>query len=178
MNKGVEILLARMESNPEEFNGEINRWGDLLQYYKTYLNPDDANALNEGINKTIQQRFTEKVMEELLDPKSLELEDVIKQYRATGISSVGQTLAQSMAQSKAMSMGATLTSNGGTGTTGTTWANTATNTLTIGNQTLDQETIEHMKAHLDWIKREEQLKKQANKKHWWNKSIPELLGTK
>jgi hypothetical protein len=70
MNKGVEILLARMESNPEEFNGEINRWGDLLQYYKTYLNPDDANALNEGINKTIQQRFTEKVMEELLDPKS------------------------------------------------------------------------------------------------------------
>jgi hypothetical protein len=159
MNKGVEILLARMESNPEEFNGEINRWGDLLQYYKTYLNPDDANALNEGINKTIQQRFTEKVMEELLDPKSLELEDVIKQYRATGISSVGQTLASSLATSKAMSMGATLNTGAVTGT-----ISANSNTLTIGNQTLDQETIEHMKAHLDWIKREEQLKQKEKPK--------------
>ena len=163
MNKGVEILLARMESNPEEFNGEINRWGDLLQYYKTYLNPDDANALNEGINKTIQQRFTEKVMEELLDPKSLKLEDVIKQYRATGISSVGQTLASSLTTSKPWVTAGVLTAN--------------SNTLTIGNQTLDESTIAHMKLHAEYMKAQIQAEK-TKPKRWWNKSIPELFGKK
>jgi hypothetical protein len=163
MNKGVEILLARMESNPEEFNGEINRWGDLLQYYKTYLNPDDANALNEGINKTIQQRFTEKVMEELLDPKSLELEDVIKQYRATGISSVGQTLASSLTTSKPWVTAGVLTAN--------------SNTLTIGNTTINESHLEHMKAHVEALQQE--YANVFNKpKRWWNKSIPELFGKK
>ena len=69
MNEGVKILLARMETNPEEFNGEVNKWGNLLQYYKAYLDPEDANALNEGINKLLQQKFTEKVMKELLAPE-------------------------------------------------------------------------------------------------------------
>jgi hypothetical protein len=165
MNKGVEILLARMESNPEEFNGEINRWGDLLQYYKTYLNPDDANALNEGINKTIQQRFTEKVMKELLDPKSLELEDVIKQYRATGISSVGQTQG-----------GFTLNT---TPQGHSTWATTtATGTISadsimLGNTSINEATINQiLQAH------KEVRQKQTKPKRWWNKSIPELFGKK
>jgi hypothetical protein len=91
MNDGVKILLERMETHPEEFNGEINKWGNLLQYYKAYLDPEDANALNEGINKLLQQKFTEKVLEELVDPKKSSLEDIINRYRVKGMPSVGQT---------------------------------------------------------------------------------------
>jgi hypothetical protein len=157
MNKGIEILLARMESNPEEFIFDASygesKWSAIVSYFKNYLDAEDIKTLmdawQENTRKVMQERFTQEVMKELLDPKSLELEDVIKQYRATGISSIGQTLAPSMAQSKAMVTGATLATN--------------SNTLTIGNQTLDQETIEHMKAHLDYIRKQEvqEAKKKA-----------------
>jgi hypothetical protein len=92
MNKGVEILLARMESNPEEFaynpNEGAGKWSRLLENFKHCFTQEEITAVEEGIKNIERSRFTELVMEELLDPKSLE--DVIKQYRATGISSVGQ----------------------------------------------------------------------------------------
>jgi hypothetical protein len=165
MNKGIEILLARMESNPEEFEYRIDmdcdKWTNLFRDYESVLEPEDVEAYKSARRKMLQDKFTSEVMKELLDPKSLE--DVIKQYRATGISSVGQTLAQSMAQSKAMSMGATLTAN--------------SNTLTIGNQTLDESTIAHMKLHAEYMKAQIQAEK-TKPKRWWNKSIPELFGKK
>jgi hypothetical protein len=96
MNEGVKILLARMETNPEEFNGEVNKWGNLLQYYKAYLDPEDANALNEGINKLLQQRFTEAVMKELLAPE--EDDDMGKWFSAhkVGTPRGGATLSPSI----------------------------------------------------------------------------------
>jgi hypothetical protein len=152
MNKGVEILLARMESNPEEFiappNTGASRWGHLIESYKDSLDVEDQQAIKEGYKKIHQQRFTEKVMEELLDPKPLELEDVIKQYRATGISSVGQTLASSLTTSKPWVTAGVLTAN--------------SNTLTIGNTTIDESHLEHLRAHVDAMKREvdsQELKK-------------------
>ena len=166
MNKGIEILLERMKSNPEEFvveEGVVGKWDNIVRAYENILDPEDAKAYKDARNTLLQQQFTSEVMKELLDPKSLGLEDVIKQYRATGISSVGQTLASSLATSKAMSMGATLTAN--------------SNTLAIGNQTLDESTIAHMKLHAEYMKAQIQAEK-TKPKRWWNKSIPELLGTK
>lgn len=93
MNSGVALLLERMKTNPEEFNGEVNKWGNLLQYYKAYLDPEDANALNEGINKLLQQKFTEKVLEELVDPKKSKWETIGMVTSNTHLA--GVTLAQS-----------------------------------------------------------------------------------
>jgi len=40
----------------------------------------------------MQQRFTETVMEELIDPKKLTTQDVINQYQVKGIPSITQTI--------------------------------------------------------------------------------------
>jgi len=133
MNDGVRILLERMETNPEEFNGEVNKWGDLLQYYKAYLDPEDANALNEGINKLLQQRFTEKVMEELVDPKVILPRGGNPHFQH---GTVGQTLATSLTTSKPWVTAGVLTSNNPT----------STPTTTVS--------LEHLRAHVDALQRE------------------------
>ena len=70
MNDGVALLLERMKTNPEEFvpNNGSSKWGSLIAAYKDFLEPEDKQALHEGINKLLQQAFTEKVMQELIDP--------------------------------------------------------------------------------------------------------------
>jgi len=136
INSGVALLLERMKTNPEEFTQDP-KWLGIIRSYKEYLNEEDLKVLDAGINELMQQKFTEIVLEELVDPKKSSLEGIIEQYRAKGITSVGQTLASSMAQSKAMSNGATLT------------VSTNPNSLTLGSTTINESHLEHMKAHLE-----------------------------
>jgi len=70
MNDGVAMLLERMKTNPEEFvpNNGSSKWGSLIAAYKEFLEPEDRQALSTGVNKLLQQAFTEKVMQELIDP--------------------------------------------------------------------------------------------------------------
>ena len=152
-----------MKSNPEEFVGEgvYSKWSDLFSTYRDSLEPEDIQAFESARKALIQEQFTADVMKELLDPKSLE--DVINQYRVKGMPSVGQTLASSLATSKAMSMGATLTAN--------------SNSLTLGNTTINESHLEHMKAHVEALQ-QEYVNVFNKPKRWWNKSIPELFGKK
>jgi hypothetical protein len=104
MNDGVALLLERMKTHPEEFLAGglhiASKWGGLIAESLDCLNDEDALALKAGLNQIKQQRFTERVMEELVDPKKSSLEDVINQYRVKGMSSVGTTLTlSSMASS-------------------------------------------------------------------------------
>ena len=71
MNDGVRILLERMKTHPEEFipNNGSSKWGSLIAAYKEFLEPEDRQVLTEGMNKLLQQAFTEKVMQELIDPQ-------------------------------------------------------------------------------------------------------------
>lgn len=77
MNKGVEILLERMKSNPDEFVPEIqygtSKWAGIINAYSQYLTEEENKAINEAYvettKKVMQERFTAKVMEELLTPK-------------------------------------------------------------------------------------------------------------
>jgi hypothetical protein len=73
MNEGVKILLARMETNPEEFIAPLytgaSKWGHLIESYKHSLDVEDQQAIEEGYKKIHQQRFTEQVMKELLAPE-------------------------------------------------------------------------------------------------------------
>ena len=101
MNDGVAMLLERMKTNPEEFLTEglhINsKWGSLIAEYSESLDPEDADVLKESLKKIKQQKFTELVMEELIDPKKSSLEDVINHYRVKGIASATTMPQQSSA---------------------------------------------------------------------------------
>jgi hypothetical protein len=154
VNTGVEILLKRIKDCPDDFQYDVStdrssKWNSLLMeaLRSDVITEEEKVALRAEVTEMGRARFTEKVMQALAgvdetseDPKSLE--DVIKQYRATGISSVGQTL----------------TSNGGTGLT---WANTATaNSLTIGNTTLNESQLQKLLK----LQVEEKFKVEVRKK--------------
>lgn len=72
MNDGVKILLARMETHPEEFaynpNEGAGKWSKLLNLFRHALTKEEIDALDEGVRDIERTRFTELVMQELLDP--------------------------------------------------------------------------------------------------------------
>lgn len=69
MNDGVALLLERMKTHPEEFFSNVSgKWAQIINSYIMHLNEEDRNSLNEGIDKIMQQRFTEEVLGELVDP--------------------------------------------------------------------------------------------------------------
>jgi hypothetical protein len=76
MNDGVALLLERIKTHPEEFESNvIGKWSHIINSYKQYLEEEDCKALDKAINALMQQRFTEQVMEELVDPKSVSHND-------------------------------------------------------------------------------------------------------
>ena len=80
MNKGVEILLARMESNPEEFMS-TGKWDWVAdKVYRTkhrtndphpsplsFLTKEEVNALDAGYQKIMADRFTARVISTLVE---------------------------------------------------------------------------------------------------------------
>ena len=72
MNDGVALLLERMKTHPEEFTvgeGVIGKWDSLIREYETILDPEDVALFKQARSKLLQQQFTEKVLEELVEPK-------------------------------------------------------------------------------------------------------------
>lgn len=83
MNKGVEILLSRMESNPEEFVPDVNgryprKWRDTLEHLQArvqdknaqdrlmFLSDDDINMLWAKMQSLRGDLFTKQIMNTLL----------------------------------------------------------------------------------------------------------------
>ena len=91
MNEGVKILLERMKTNSEEFTTQ-EKWGHLIQSHKMFLNGEDAKALDDALNELMQQRFTEKVMKELLAPEDDSLGKPWYSKQGNITLSAGQTL--------------------------------------------------------------------------------------
>ena len=69
MNKGIEILLARMESHPEEFARDNDRWEHLFNHYKKYVSDQDKQVFWDKLCEIRSQEFTERVMKQLLADK-------------------------------------------------------------------------------------------------------------
>jgi len=61
----VELLLARMDSNPDEFT-ETPRWKKFIDHYKHMLPSADRIALEEKLNSLHLEVFHKAVMNELL----------------------------------------------------------------------------------------------------------------
>lgn len=80
---GVQILLSRMESNPEEFETMFGKWHSILTQVVTAkqagsdklqqpnhlsgLTAAEINALYAGYSKFLRKTFDDAVMEKLLD---------------------------------------------------------------------------------------------------------------
>ena len=82
MNEGVQILLARMDTNPEEFDDYAGKWGDIIgavharrnipEAHKKdaplpFLSDLEVNALYEKLEDVRRENFTADVMRRLAD---------------------------------------------------------------------------------------------------------------
>jgi hypothetical protein len=65
MNKGVEILLARMETHPEEFEQD-SKWVGMFNEYKEYMEPEEQTAVLEKLRQLKMDKFEELIVKRLM----------------------------------------------------------------------------------------------------------------
>jgi len=65
IHPGVELLLARMESCPEEFAND-QRWANAYQHYRAYWTATEKKLFNAKLRAIRMQVMHEKLMKELL----------------------------------------------------------------------------------------------------------------
>jgi hypothetical protein len=130
MLTGLEILLARMKTNPEEFltkNGTVpydgemfgGKWSDLLDYAWRVANNDEREMITKARDEFYRDDFNERVFKRLAGEENVK-ETVT--YKASGQYTTGH--ADPRGGLFGIGVG-----NGGTGNT---------NTMTIGSQTIEE----------------------------------------
>ena len=69
MNTGIQILIERMKTNPEDWAAMTTRgrgkWEAVIVDYWDYLTEEDQNAYKAARNALLQEQFTEVVMKKL-----------------------------------------------------------------------------------------------------------------
>jgi hypothetical protein len=111
MNDGMKIILERMKTHPEEFKDDNKpfaydgKWIGLISDYENNLPEEDMKAFKEAIDAMRQEEFTAKVMEELLDPKSEQLElNLVPRQPPLRMQQAGQTLTTSLTPTTTVSL--------------------------------------------------------------------------
>ena len=134
MLTGLEILLARMKTNPEEFltnNGTVpydgemfgGKWSDLLDYAWRIANNDEREMITKARDEFYRDDFNERVFKRLAGEENVK-ETVT--YKASGRYTTGHSDPR----------GGLYGIGVGNGSTGNT--NMNTNTMTIGSQTIEE----------------------------------------
>jgi hypothetical protein len=70
MNDGIKILIERMDSNPEEFFGELShRWANIMQdiakHGPEFLDEEDLFALNRKVKEIRRKELVAKIVDEI-----------------------------------------------------------------------------------------------------------------
>ena len=159
MNKGIEILLARMESNPDEFMGVGNKWLKLMESYEDYMVEEERKALYAKYSTLHMDKFTEHVMKKLLEEqqeKSNRFGEAYQQQYANAMNAaqqrsavmnqaaqLGGGLGQYALGNATTSSGAVLTSDG-SGVAFNSIQHPRTE-LRVGEQSLTEKTIKQLK---------------------------------
>jgi hypothetical protein len=124
---GVETLINRMETNPEEFFNEADKWRFIFkEKFREVLTEQEKGAIHEALKAVRRKEFDYSVVQTLLRD---EMQDQMKEY-AQGV--IGGAYANTIT-----------TGTGGYFTNSTT--NPSTASLKIGKQTLTEEDIETLK---------------------------------
>ena len=123
MCSGVRTLVARMESNPEEFFGEATKWRFMFAAnFREVLTEPEKGALHEALKEVRRKEFDTLVVKEILKE---EMEDTLSARYQFG--------------SEAMRIDSS-------GRLGVSTSTMLANTLRLGNETLSEDDIKQLKA--------------------------------
>jgi hypothetical protein len=115
MNQGVQILLDRMDTNPEEFDDYTGKWGDIIGAVHArksipeenskdaplpFLTTPEVNALYEKLEDVRRENFTADVLRRLADDsvKQQELWANVSAYSTSNSPYVGGSLTTTLPQ--------------------------------------------------------------------------------
>ena len=144
MHQAVELILKRMDSNPDEFTGDSkDRWMRTLKRYEAFFSDEERKAIAEKQNAIMMKEFHNEVMGELLYG-----EERRQQEREV---QMGLEQAKIRLQSQASVLQAHPMMNAAQGIAPGTFVNLANNnvasgTVTIGSETLDATLIQKLKS--------------------------------
>jgi hypothetical protein len=91
LSTGVRTLLARMESNPEEFYGDADKWRFIFApNFREVMTEPEKGALHEALCEVRRKEFDERVMRRLLqDDMDEQARDARSRYGAAQIKGEG-----------------------------------------------------------------------------------------
>lgn len=73
---GVDIVLARMDTHPEEFYGEEKKWAFIYkEYFRDVMTEIERGQLFEKLKKIRRQEFNERVMTTLVPAEEEQSEE-------------------------------------------------------------------------------------------------------
>ena len=83
MLTGVEILLERMKTNPEEFiEGGATKWSRVLDSGWAVMTAEEQKALQDGLSEAKRERFNGEVMRVLAQGHDDEIENNLVPHSA------------------------------------------------------------------------------------------------
>ena len=75
MNDGVKMLLERMQTHPEEFHGDYNRWSEVINKFEKFFHANERVLINGALTNIRREEFTQVVMQEILrEPTQVEID--------------------------------------------------------------------------------------------------------
>jgi hypothetical protein len=66
MNDGVELILARMETHPEEFYTYSDKW-KFIERFKDYMSETEKGMVSDKLKEIRRQELTSRVMSTFTD---------------------------------------------------------------------------------------------------------------
>lgn len=73
---GVGIVLARMESHPEEFHAECDKWKFIYKdYFRDAMSETEKGMIFDRIRDIRKQEFNQMVLQTLVPPEEEEFDD-------------------------------------------------------------------------------------------------------
>lgn len=145
LSAGVRALVGRMESNPNEFYGEADKWRFMFSSnFREVLTEPEKGALHEALKEVRRKEFDEKVMRELLkDQMENQLKSDTPYYTTAQL---GGGFGQATIKHEGMAVGYDHDTDSFKYASGTTALRSPITSLAVGKQTLSEEDIAQMKA--------------------------------
>jgi hypothetical protein len=73
---GVGIVLSRMESHPEEFHAECDKWKFIYKdYFRDAMSETEKGMIFDRIRDIRKQEFNQMVLQTLVPPEEEEFDD-------------------------------------------------------------------------------------------------------
>jgi hypothetical protein len=78
MNSGVEIVLARMSTHPEEFYGDSDKWKFIYkEYFRDAMTEAEKGAIFDRVKEIRKEEFTLYVMETMTQEANKGYDEVV-----------------------------------------------------------------------------------------------------